>query len=186
MGNGKPGAQTEAGGPAFFEPGGLSVAGDELFVADTNNHRVVQVNLTTRAWREVTFEGLHTPSNRPLKNDASIAVQPISIGADAPVELLLEVRLPAHAHVAADAPWSVRITSGDASMFQGTSKSDRMPLRVLLPSPGPLPAEWQVELAFAYCTDGKSSLCVPCHVNWNVPVSANGHCNSVTLSAQAS
>lgn len=35
------------GAPAFFEPEGLAVLGDELLVADTNNHRIVAVHLET-------------------------------------------------------------------------------------------------------------------------------------------
>jgi sugar lactone lactonase YvrE/peroxiredoxin len=34
---------------SFYEPGGLSVAGDMLYVADTNHHRIVAVNLKTKA-----------------------------------------------------------------------------------------------------------------------------------------
>jgi sugar lactone lactonase YvrE len=35
----------------FWEPGGLAVEGDTLFVADTNHHRVVAVDLPTGRWR---------------------------------------------------------------------------------------------------------------------------------------
>ena len=46
-GTGKRGDQD---GPAqFYEPGGLSVAGNSLFVADTNNHKIRVVDLDTKA-----------------------------------------------------------------------------------------------------------------------------------------
>ena len=35
--------------PSFYEPGGLSVAGDKLYVADTNAHRIRVVDLKTKA-----------------------------------------------------------------------------------------------------------------------------------------
>jgi DNA-binding beta-propeller fold protein YncE len=38
---------------AFSEPGGLSVAGHDLFIADTNNDRVIHFDLQTGAWREI-------------------------------------------------------------------------------------------------------------------------------------
>ncbi len=38
---------------ALFEPGGLSVAGHDLFIADTNNDRIIHYRLDTGAWREV-------------------------------------------------------------------------------------------------------------------------------------
>jgi len=37
----------------LYEPGGLSVVDDDLFIADTNNHRVIHYRLDTGAWREV-------------------------------------------------------------------------------------------------------------------------------------
>jgi len=45
---------TECGGKLLlYEPGGLSVAGDDLFIADTNNHRIIHYRLDTGEWREV-------------------------------------------------------------------------------------------------------------------------------------
>lgn len=46
---------------ALAEPGGLDVAVERdgtarLFIADTNNHRVVMVDVPSRAWREVRLE----------------------------------------------------------------------------------------------------------------------------------
>ena len=43
--------RTELGTPeaiGFYEPGGLSIAGDTLYIADTNHHRIVTFDLTTK------------------------------------------------------------------------------------------------------------------------------------------
>jgi thiol-disulfide isomerase/thioredoxin len=47
--------------PHFYEPGGLSVAGPILYVADTNNHKVRMVNLATDAVKTLPLEGLTPP-----------------------------------------------------------------------------------------------------------------------------
>jgi sugar lactone lactonase YvrE/peroxiredoxin len=49
LGTGKsdPGAET-AEGIGFFEPGGLCVGGDVLYVADTNHHRVIAIDMKTK------------------------------------------------------------------------------------------------------------------------------------------
>src|SRR6185312_10243217 len=39
LGAGKPG-QSDGEAPSFYEPGGLSIANETLYVADTNNHAV--------------------------------------------------------------------------------------------------------------------------------------------------
>src|SRR5205807_8101239 len=43
----KPG-QLDGAKPSFYEPGGLSVASDKLYVADTNNHAIRVVDLKTK------------------------------------------------------------------------------------------------------------------------------------------
>jgi len=62
-------------GPAksaqFFEPGGLSVAGNTLYIADTNNHVIRTIDLATRDVSTLEIEGLTPPATwsylrRPL------------------------------------------------------------------------------------------------------------------------
>jgi thiol-disulfide isomerase/thioredoxin len=43
------------------EPAGLAIARGMLYVADTNNHRLLTVDLATKATRELTIEGLTPP-----------------------------------------------------------------------------------------------------------------------------
>jgi thiol-disulfide isomerase/thioredoxin len=51
-GTGRPGRE-EDGVLALYEPGGLSVAGHNLFIADTNNDRIIHLRLDTGEWREI-------------------------------------------------------------------------------------------------------------------------------------
>jgi len=63
-GTGKPGsADSDNGAEAEFnEPGGLSIAGDQLFVADTNNHTVRVVSLSPpHAVATLEITGLDSP-----------------------------------------------------------------------------------------------------------------------------
>jgi hypothetical protein len=45
----------------FHEPGGLSIAGNTLFVADTNHHAIRTVDLSTRKVDTLTIHGLTPP-----------------------------------------------------------------------------------------------------------------------------
>ena len=45
----------------FYEPGGLSIAGNTLFVADTNNHAIRTVDLSTRNVETLAIQGLTPP-----------------------------------------------------------------------------------------------------------------------------
>ncbi len=48
-----------AKGIGFYEPGGISIAGGTLYVADTNHHRIVAVDIETKQPRviEIRVEG---------------------------------------------------------------------------------------------------------------------------------
>jgi DNA-binding beta-propeller fold protein YncE len=62
-GTGKPGHADGSGSRAqFFEPGGLSVAGTTLYVADTNNHVVRAIDLDTREVGTLSIDGLTPPA----------------------------------------------------------------------------------------------------------------------------
>ncbi len=54
----QPGEGSQIG---FYEPGGLSIAGSILYIADTNHHRVVAANWATREPRVLPV----TPASRP-------------------------------------------------------------------------------------------------------------------------
>ncbi|MBI4398899.1 MAG: redoxin domain-containing protein [Candidatus Omnitrophica bacterium] len=60
FGRGKEGYKDGAAGEAgFFEPGGLSVLDDKIYVADTNNHKIRVCDLKTKqvSTLEIKFEG---------------------------------------------------------------------------------------------------------------------------------
>jgi YVTN family beta-propeller protein len=62
LGTGEPGTDDD---PAQFdEPAGLSVAGNKLYVADTNNHSIRVVDLKTNKVTTLAIDGL-TPPTKP-------------------------------------------------------------------------------------------------------------------------
>ena len=64
-GTGQPGQQDGAVAAASFaEPGGLSAAGERLFVADTDNHAIRVVDLRSGTVTTLPLPGLQAPSSR--------------------------------------------------------------------------------------------------------------------------
>jgi DNA-binding beta-propeller fold protein YncE len=58
LGDGQPGHEDGEGSAArFFEPAGLSVGGDALWIADTNNHAVRRADLATGAVTTIEIDG---------------------------------------------------------------------------------------------------------------------------------
>jgi len=188
-GTGAPGAATADGGLALFEPGGLSVAGDDLYVADTNNHRVVRVNLETHEWHEVIFDGLVAPRGDDEPAEAAIEVDPVTVtvAGDGDVELVVDVALPPSAQLSAEAPWSVRVSTRQRSIAQRTGKSERFPLRVVVPaSAATFDQPWRVTAAFAYCLESSGGVCVPAELTWYLAVAAGGDRASIALTGDLS
>lgn len=65
--------------PHFYEPGGISVAGSELYVADTNNHKIRAVDLKSHAVRTITLSGITAPKpafRRPSFPNATVVDVP--------------------------------------------------------------------------------------------------------------
>ncbi|HEX7078683.1 MAG TPA: hypothetical protein VF363_09685, partial [Candidatus Eisenbacteria bacterium] len=169
LGDGKPGSERE-GGLALFEPGGLHVAGDVLYVADTNNHRVVRVALPDLAWSEVTIEGLEAPApERREEGDTAPMTALATLRAGAVTAWNVAVTLPDGAHVSDEAPASVRVSRGGEVLLQRTMLGATWPLAFELPAQPKGPADLEVQVSFAYCHEGKG-ICVPANPIWSVPV----------------
>ncbi len=60
VGDGKSGSSDD---PArLYQPGGLSVAGERLYVADTNNHKIRVVDITTKTVKTLDLSALSAPA----------------------------------------------------------------------------------------------------------------------------
>ncbi len=62
-GTGQPGhADGRAARAQFYEPGGISVAGHVVYIADTNIHAIRRIDLQSSTVSTLTFEGLASPA----------------------------------------------------------------------------------------------------------------------------
>jgi thiol-disulfide isomerase/thioredoxin len=170
FGDGKPGADDGHGGPRFFEPGGLTVAGDELWVADTNNHRIVWADLASGAWREVAIDGLEPPARADLEPAAGEEAPPARLRREGGVTLAVDGGLPADAHPNPEAPLTLRVRAHGRTLFQATRTVAEFPVGFALPPAAVEPGAWRVDLSFAYCTEGEQAMCVPAERAWRVVV----------------
>jgi thiol-disulfide isomerase/thioredoxin len=180
LGDGRPGADDGAGNPRLFEPGGLTVAGDELLVADTNNHRVVWADLAGGAWREVAIEGLEPPARRgsgpgPAGADAGteapgLEVPPVTLCRAGGVMLAVDPALEPGFHPNPEAPLTLRLRANGRVLAQVTRTVAALPAEFALPAGAIESGTWQVDVSFACCTEGDAARCVPVRRSWRVAV----------------
>jgi thiol-disulfide isomerase/thioredoxin len=180
MGGWRDGAAAQA---QFYEPGGLSAAAGQLYVADTNNHRVRVVDLHTLVVRTLPFRGLTPPEH----------VASVPSGEDDPTEVLRlsEQSLPASIRtamrIALHAPAGWQVNAGAPGLLAVTVKGrgvgvpDAYAKKILRPMPPELEVPLQtapagtvallrVDLNFVLCRKGNQAVCVPRQIAWEVPV----------------
>jgi thiol-disulfide isomerase/thioredoxin len=182
-GTGKPG-QADGARPSLYEPGGLAVAGDKLYVADTNNHAIRVVDLKTKESKTLPIKGLQPPalSQAASGSDATPNAEEISLAAQkvrtGDASLLINLELPVGYHLNPTAPqrYKVSILSGarvlaindqDASRStKGLPLPIRVPVRVTLAGP----AELQVSFTFVYCREDNTGTCRIKTLVWRAPI----------------
>ena len=173
-GDGRPGTERE-GHLALFEPGGLHAAEDVLYIADTNNHRVVRFHLVEGTSSEVVIEGLEAPELPGLGDEGNPAVLSTArLRAGESTAWRVAVKLPEGAHVSEEAPASIRVARGSEVMLQRTLLGQPWPLAFELPAQPEGAADLHVQVSFAYCNEGQG-VCVPANPSWRVPVTFDLH-----------
>ncbi len=180
FGSGAEGWQDGAADEArFYEPGGLSVMGSSLFIADTNNHVVRVANLDSLVVRTLALtdpEGLLTrEAARQVRYDEVIEAPPVSV---APGEgsLSLTLSLPEGYKANHLAPLQVNLT------FEGGAAEATSNTSLTLAEPE-YPATLEFDLTFTggegsvkadvllyYCRETEAELCLIRHVLLEVPL----------------
>jgi hypothetical protein len=152
----------------FYEPGGLALAGDKLFVADTNNHAIRVLDLKARTVKTLVLKDLPKPlpsePARPMKNigDDTIALAKVTVAPNTRGELVLDAKLPADHHLSPGAPQSFFArTEGSGVKLANSSVPTAkfiLPLRVPFQSGASGNGAVVVSSTVYYCTD-KGGLC---------------------------
>jgi DNA-binding beta-propeller fold protein YncE len=189
LGNGRPG-QADGETASFYEPGGLSVAGGKLYVADTNNHAVRVVDLQTRRTTTLMIKGLQPPASNAsvdastetdAPNAEEIRLAPQTLRAESDAALVVDVQLPAGYHLNAAAPqrYKVSIDNGaqaTLALLKGTGaindsgKLAQLPLRLPLRASKAGASLVRVSLVVYYCREDNTGTCRIKTLSWRVPV----------------
>ena len=183
-GSGKPG-QADGALPLFYEPGGLTVAGDKLYVADTNNHAIRVVDLKTKETKTLPIKGLQPPASNqtattnvdvaPNAEEIKLALQRIRSADGA---LSINVELPAGYHLNPTAPqrYQISVEHGgealtiDPQNANRSTKGLRLPIRVPFGIKSAGAAEIRASFTFVYCREDNTGTCRIKTLVWRAPV----------------
>jgi thiol-disulfide isomerase/thioredoxin len=162
----------------FNEPGGLSVAGEKLYIADTNNHVIRVADLNTREVETlvlIDMDGLLT--RQPAGQEYSgkeILLDPQEV-IEGQGQIVLDITIPDGYKVNDLAPFSMEWTSIGDVLRLDSALADQ---RIVAPSfPLTIPADFSAgetvltgDLVIYYCEEETQSLCLIERVRLQVPV----------------
>ncbi len=157
---------------SLYEPGGLSVRGDTLYIADTNHDRVVAYDLKSGAWRELLLKGLRVVAARRLET-ANVPIREVNVRSGSDLTLRIGAKFAKGIHLNREAPINYAFTpasNGDTNhAIEGFAKNNQFPVEIRVPAEAVRSGEtYQTMLSIAYCTDANEGLCVPVTLNWRL------------------
>ena len=182
-GLGKPG-QADGTTPSFYEPGGISIAKDKLYVADTNNHAIRVLDLKTKETKTLQINGLQPPaSNQTASNSNEVAPNAEEIKLPAQklhagdATVVINVDLPAGYHLNPAAPQRYVLTiqkDGEELKTAPVSlaKSERgfsLPIRIPV-GVNAGPATARASFTFVYCREDNTGVCRIKTLQWQAPL----------------
>jgi hypothetical protein len=189
----------------FAEPGGLSIAGGKLYIADTNNHAIKVADATGRSVAAFPIEGLSAPEppheaapdEFATKGEPHGSLPTVAVAAGDALHLEFAFKLPAGCKLNKEAPITCRLRSAEPTELLAKSQLNKVHVVTLdagsekasVAIPASLKsghALLEVALSFTYCRDGVGGLCKLGHGRWSVPVevSATGGESAVRLTAE--
>ncbi len=178
IGTGEAG-QTDGKAATFYEPGGISIAGNKLFVADTNNQAIRVVNLISRETSTLKIKGLKPPI-RP-KSDAmktspnlkEVNLKEQIIQKSSANSLIINVDLPTDFHLNQDAPQRYEIIFENSENFQvedPKQKFKELPLKIPFKATKEGTSTLKAKLTIYYCREDNTGVCLIRSIVWNVPI----------------
>lgn len=181
LGTGKRGRDLQSDSVQLSEPAGLTIVGEELIIADTNNHRLVAANLKTKAVREVAIAGLKapTPPKAVIEDKTPVTELPAqTVKAGKTTNLSLAFELPEGFKLNKLAPLTVQwqAISGDAVVDAAVlATRQRLTADGLTAStPVALAAGgagvYQLTISYSFCRDGTGGVCRFGKVKYQLPL----------------
>ena len=167
LGNGKPGTGTSEI-TQLFEPGGLCWAGDQLFIADTNNHRI---QIFDRKTNKVSVLSLNFSEYETREESPVFAISPKTKHITADQKIPIQGRVTVHFdflqgyHLNPDAPAMVqtRFTNSAGKEFIGkkiTPKTGNNQIEIEMYGASiENPVKVEIALNYYYCSEDKRGLC---------------------------
>ena len=170
--------------PKLNEPAGVAIANRTLYIADTNNHRILAVDLQSKLTKELKIAGLQPPTPKQTPGESSgtksvkVPLQQVAPSADG-VSFAVELKLPTGYKLNPQAAVTYQFAAeGDQALFaaddlnvRDEAMTDGTTARFKLSTAATSgTTTLQLSVVYTYCRDGASGLCKLGTASWTIPV----------------
>ncbi len=191
FGSGKPG-QADGASASFYEPAGLALAHEKLYVADTNNHAIRVVDLKTKQTSTLRINGLTPPLKNvealesaagPNAEEIKVAAQRLRSGAAASMQIDVELPVGYHLNPMAPQRYKISVDGGkslaiDQKNAARAAKDLKLPIRVPLNTTAVGQAAIRAQVTLFYCREDNTGTCRIKTLVWQVPVEVTNDANA--------
>jgi len=191
-GNGKAG-YVDGKDARFYEPGGLSIARNKLYVADTNNHAIRVLDMKTKEVSTLQIKGLKTEVSKDMSQSAipsfarSVELPLKTLKADSEIQLTLNIQLPKGYHVNPNAPLIYRIDAGSGIQVEQSNRDVRLekpelPIKISGKTTSDVQStDVKISVSFYYCREDNQGACYIDAVVWHQPVKIDKDTGDTTV-----
>ncbi len=155
------------------EPGGLAIAEGQLFVADTNNHRIISIDIASKKPTVIEFAGLTPPtptkpSAEPEKTDMiQLDPQKVAVGDKVTFNVALTIPEGNKLNTLAPVTWEVsaegdqQVIAADVlgSRDEATTNEQNVATFAVPLTKMPGDASLILKMTFSYCGTEENALC---------------------------
>lgn len=168
--------------PQFYEPGGLSIANNKLYVADANNHAIRVIDMKTKEVSTLQVKGFKTEVSKnmpevempPFAKSLALPLKTLKTGKD--IQLSLNLNLPKGYHLNPNAPLVYMVEMGKGIQIEQGKQEIRLenpalPIKITLKTGSEvLSTDLKVSVSFYYCREDNQGACFIDAVVWRLPI----------------
>ncbi len=195
VGDGSPGFKDgDAGAARFYHPGGIALAAETLWVADTNNHQLRAVSLADGATRTVPLDfsavadrvgprGRPRSASGPAPTDATVRTTEaeLVLAPGGEIAMKIEARFPDgwKYNTLGKVAWRVRSVgaqvrlAGEGDPYERSGESKAFPVELAVVAADlrvDRPARLEVLIDYTSCQKGDEAVCLPRSRLFRIPV----------------
>lgn len=186
----------------FSEPAGLSIAKGKLYIADTNNHRILTADLKSGKVAQLKLEGVKPP--KPAKSSGSsvsakgkaVSVNPQSIKLGDTLGITISFELPEGYKLNPLSPLLYSVTADDGQRLLDVGivgkrkavqpEAGAKQVSISLPlQTSAAKGSFTLTVNYQYCRDGKGGVCKLGSAKWTIPVEVSADAKGSEISVTA-